>query len=64
MCARALCSERSEGGATAASRRYENSRPIAAPICAISLLGPSLSIRAVSEPCSVVGMARDVWLES
>ena len=32
---------------------------MAAPICAISLLKPSLSTRAVNEPSRVVGMTRD-----
>jgi hypothetical protein len=59
VCASAVWSEGPETGATAASRRYGNSRPMAAPICAISLTGPSLSRRAVNEPSSVVGMASD-----
>ena len=46
-------------GATAASRRYENSRPSAAPICAISLVAASRSIRAINESCRVAGIASD-----
>src|SRR5271154_2156114 len=42
---------------TAASRACENSRPIAAPICATSLAGPSRSSRAISEACSLAGTA-------
>ena len=44
--------------ATAASRACENSRPIAAPICATSLAGPSRSSRAISEACKLAGTAR------
>ena len=43
---------------TAASRACENSRPIAAPICATSLAGPSRSSRAISEACRLAGTAR------
>ena len=43
--------------ATAASRACENSRPIAAPICATSLAGPSRSSRAISEACRLAGTA-------
>ena len=43
---------------TAASRAWENSRPIAAPICATSLAGPSRSSRAISEACKLAGTAR------
>ena len=46
-------------GATAASRRYENSRPSAAPICAISLMEASRSRRATSESWRVAGIASD-----
>ena len=42
---------------TAASRAWENSRPIAAPICATSLAGPSRSSRAISEACKLAGTA-------
>ena len=35
----------------------ENSRPIAAPICATSLAGPSRSSRAMSEACRLAGTA-------
>ena len=48
---------RFDRGATASSRLWENSRPIAAPICAISLIGDRRSSRAVSESCNVDGMA-------
>src|SRR5215831_7673153 len=44
--------------ATARSSGYENSRPIAAPICAISLTGASRSRRAANESCNVAGMAK------
>jgi hypothetical protein len=44
--------------ATAANRAWENSRPITAPICAISLAEPSLSSRAISEACRLAGTAR------
>ena len=40
---------------TAASRACENSRPIAAPICATSLAVPSRSSRASSEACRLAG---------
>ena len=43
--------------ATAASSSWENSRPIAAPICATSLTGARRSSRAISESCSVAGIA-------
>ena len=43
---------------TAANRAWENSRPIAAPICATSLAGPSRSSRAISEACRLAGTAR------
>ena len=36
----------------------ENSRPIAAPICATSLAGPSRSSRAISDACRLAGTAR------
>ena len=39
-------------GTTADNRPYENSRPIAAPICATSFAGPSRSSRAISEACN------------
>src|ERR1700732_1454031 len=42
----------------AASRAWEKSRPIAAPICATSLVGPSRSSRAISEACKLAGTAR------
>ena len=42
---------------TAASRACENSRPIAAPICATSFAGPSRSSRAISEACRLAGTA-------
>ena len=42
---------------TAASRACENSRPIAAPICATSFAGPSRSSRAISEACKLAGTA-------
>ena len=44
--------------ATDASRACENSRPIAAPICATSLAGPSRSSRAISDACKLAGTAR------
>ena len=44
--------------ATAASSAWENSRPIAAPICATSLAAPSRSRRAISEACRLAGTAR------
>ena len=44
---------------TAAMSLKENSRPIAAPICAMSFTGVSRSRRASSEACNVVGMASD-----
>jgi hypothetical protein len=47
-------------GDTASSRLWENSRPIVAPICAISLIGDRRSSRAVSESCSVEGIASGV----
>ena len=43
---------------TAASRAWENSRPIAAPICATSLAVPSRSSRAISDACKLAGTAR------
>ena len=43
---------------TAANREWENSRPIAAPICATSRAGPSRSSRAISEACKLAGTAR------
>ena len=43
---------------TAASSACENSRPIAAPICATSLAEPSRSSRAISEACRLAGTAR------
>jgi hypothetical protein len=45
---------------TAASSAWENSRPIAAPICATSLAGPSRSSRAISEACKLAGTAKAV----
>jgi hypothetical protein len=44
--------------ATDASRACENSRPIADPICATSLAGPSRSRRAISEACKLAGTAK------
>ena len=44
---------------TAANRGWENSRPIAAPICATSLAGPSRSSRAISDACRLAGTASD-----
>ena len=38
-------------------RAWENSRPIAAPVCATSLAGPSRSSRAISEACRLAGTA-------
>ena len=46
-------------GTTAAKSACENSRPIAAPICATSLAEPSRSSRAISEACRLAGTARD-----
>jgi hypothetical protein len=43
---------------TDASRAWENCRPIADPICASSLAGPSRSRRAISEACKLAGTAR------
>src|SRR5260370_1413411 len=43
--------------ATEAKRACENSRPIAAPICATSLAGPSRSSRAISDACKLCGTA-------
>ena len=43
---------------TAANRAWENSRPIAAPICATSLADPSRSSRAISEACRLAGTVR------
>ena len=43
--------------ATEASRAWENSRPIAAPICATALAGPRRSSRAISEACRLAGTA-------
>jgi hypothetical protein len=42
---------------TAANSSYENSRPMAAPICATSLIGASRSSRAISEACKLDGIA-------
>ena len=42
---------------TEASRAWENWRPIAAPICATSLAGPSRSSRAISDACRLAGTA-------
>ena len=44
---------------TATNSAWENSRPIAAPICAISFAGPSRSSRAISEACRLAGTATD-----
>ena len=44
--------------ATAAINPCEKSRPIAAPICAISLAAPSRSSLAISEACRVAGTGR------
>ena len=44
---------------TAASSAWENSRPIAAPICATSLAEPSRSSRAISEACRLAGTGTD-----
>ena len=52
-----LSSARCDFRATAASRACENSRPITAPICAISLADPSRSSRAISEACRLAGTA-------
>src|SRR5215472_6142200 len=46
-----------ECGATAAISSQLNSRPIAAPICAISLTGVKRSSRAISESRKVSGIA-------
>ena len=40
---------------TEASSACENVRPIAAPICATSLAGPSRSSRAISDACKLAG---------
>ncbi len=53
----AVCSSASGLRTTAASREWENSRPIAAPICANSLAGPSRSSRAINDACKVAGTA-------
>ena len=45
-------------GITAASRACENSRPMAAPICATSLAAPSRSSRAIREACKLAGTAK------
>src|SRR5438876_592544 len=42
----------------AASRGWENSRPIAAPICANSLAGPRRSSRAINDACKLAGTLR------
>ena len=42
---------------TAAKTVCENSRPMAAPICATSFAGPSRSSRAISEACRLAGTA-------
>ena len=47
----------SDSGDTAASSSREKSRPITAPICATSLTGARRSSRAISESCSVAGIA-------
>ena len=41
----------------AANSAWENSRPIAAPICAISLAEPSRSSRAIRDACKLAGTA-------
>ena len=43
--------------ATEANSACENLRPITAPICAISLAGPSRSSRAISDACKLAGTA-------
>jgi hypothetical protein len=43
---------------SAASRAWEESRPIAAPICATSLAEPSRSSRAIRDACKLAGTAR------
>jgi hypothetical protein len=43
----------------AASKACENSRPMAAPICATSFAGPSRSSRAISEACRLAGTATE-----
>jgi hypothetical protein len=43
--------------ATAASSGWENSRPIAAPICATSFAEPSRSSRAINDACKLAGTA-------
>ena len=52
------CSELADSGAAAANSGRENSRPMTAPIWAISLAGPSRSRRAVKESSSDAGTAR------
>src|SRR5215831_12604431 len=54
--ARAACNSSSGRRETACSSRYENSRPIAAPICATRRTDARRSSRAISESCSVVGI--------
>ena len=44
---------------TAASNSWSNSRPMQAPICATSFTGARRSSRAISESCSVAGIAKD-----
>jgi hypothetical protein len=44
---------------TAASGECENSRPIAAPICANSLARPSRSSRATNDACKLAGTAEE-----
>src|SRR6266487_3448758 len=53
----AVCSSASGLRTTAANRGWENSRPIAAPICANSLAGPSRSSRAINDACKLAGTA-------
>ena len=43
---------------TEANKACEKFRPIAAPICATSLAGPSRSSRAISDACKVAGTAK------
>ena len=47
-------------GETASSNRRENSRPIAAAICAVSRTGARRSRRAIRESCKVEGIASGV----
>src|ERR1022692_3162409 len=50
---------------TEASSAWENLRPIADPICATFLAGPSRSSRAISEACRLAGtiIVLELWLE-